>query len=130
MRLNETITKAVDAVRGVCCCDGCGVELLRFDGGKRTMCSNLACPRCPIPPTPSPAAVRAGELRAAGYAPADHLRSSFPPPPRPHTPPEAPARPAPKSAAQRERAVTADIKWAQERLKVIRYGRGEGGARR
>lgn len=84
-------------------CDGCGVELLRIGDGKETVCANLSCPCCPIPVGPSPAAVRDGELRAAGYMPADH-RSSFPPPPRPAPPPPAPPPQASKALDAETRA--------------------------
>ena len=114
--LNAAVMSAVNAVRGACCCKECGTELLHIDGAG-DVCGNLACPGCPIPVAPSPAAVRAGELRAAGYAPADH-RNPYPEI-RNAPAPERPSTDARAIAAQRARDAAYD-EWLLCRGLILR----------
>lgn len=121
MNLNETIMKAVGAVRGACHCDTCGAELLRTPRG--SVCGDWQCSGSPVASTlPPPAAVRDGQLREAGYVPASPIRPAMPSLRRP-SPREAPS-PAPlKSAAQRAQEVEDDIRWAQGHQEMLARGR-------
>lgn len=99
------------------CCEACGSELLRTDGG--SICADSQCSASPIAsPLPPPELERLRQLRTAGYVPASPIRPAMPTLQAP-TPAEAPPPPPRKSAAQREQEIADDIRWAQARLKRL-----------